>query len=284
MKFSRKKFFDAIKSNDLDLINDYLSKGIDVNITDKRVDGFTGVYSACFYNNTELCKQLLQKGASINTDKNILFWPCHKSNNELFMLLLDYKVYYDNLTLSKNLWEACTRDNLFISTHLVRLGADVNYSEDGITPLHRASRYGSIDLVKFLHKAGANIDARSYNNYTPIMYAVQTDKFDLVEYFFKAGADLEGIIIKNKQGFEVGIIAESAEMSFFYKLLINGDKVKVADFKDKLKNGYKIPQPEYNIDDTLRLPKEPYVSKLVDTIVTYENGIMKIKVIPKKKN
>ena len=54
------------------------------------------------------------------------------------------------------------------------------------TPLHLASRFAKADLVKFLIENGADLDARSYNNFTPLHVCTTAASAGLL---VKSGAD-----------------------------------------------------------------------------------------------
>jgi ankyrin repeat protein len=54
--------------------------------------------------------------------------------------------------------------------HLIEANPELIKSMDDSqrTPLHLAARFGGTDLVKFLIDRGADLDARSYNDFTPL--------------------------------------------------------------------------------------------------------------------
>ena len=71
--------------------------------------------------------------------------------------------------LNEALRTACTNDNADRARTLLTMGADVD-SEDILknTPLHDASRSGSLDCVWLLLKAGASVDVRNHRGETPL--------------------------------------------------------------------------------------------------------------------
>jgi ankyrin repeat protein len=68
---------------------------------------------------------------------------------------------------------AIRTDNLAALRELLKT-SDVNYVErrGGATPLMNAAAFGSLDAMRLLVDAGANVNARSYARATALMWAV----------------------------------------------------------------------------------------------------------------
>ena len=66
----------------------------------------------------------------------------------------------------------------FVSNIDIR--TDEYYEND--TPLHRASRFGNLATVRFLVEKGANPKILSKSGYTAYDYAVGNGKIDIAEY------------------------------------------------------------------------------------------------------
>ncbi|KAF5394332.1 hypothetical protein PHET_11799 [Paragonimus heterotremus] len=65
----------------------------------------------------------------------------------------------------------------------------INCSKDGLTPLHQACFHGHIDIVEYLLKNGADINARDPNQgYTTLMFAAITGNTRLTEMLLQYGA------------------------------------------------------------------------------------------------
>ena len=58
------------------------------------------------------------------------------------------------------------------------------------TPLHVATYYGRISMMKKLIKSGANLDAQTVEGLTPLFYAVKFNNLDAVNILIEAGANL----------------------------------------------------------------------------------------------
>lgn len=83
--------------------------------------------------------------------------------------------------------------------HLLRLGVDLDYSDDdGFTALHHACLSGFEDVVQILLDAGVDINARSLDLGTPLCLAVLREREKVVKLLLSSRADV------NKEGQWVG--------------------------------------------------------------------------------
>ena len=74
---------------------------------------------------------------------------------------------------------------LFVNTYKI----DCNVkNEDECTPLHCASLYGRLDIVNFLLKKGAAINAVNKWNQTPLLFAALCGHYRVVEFLLSKGA------------------------------------------------------------------------------------------------
>ena len=73
---------------------------------------------------------------------------------------------------------------------LINSGFNVNsqYSEDKFTPLHSASLYGRLDVVRLLLDKGAMKECKTRLGYTPLMCAAQQGHLQVVKLLFERGA------------------------------------------------------------------------------------------------
>eukprot|EP00298_Acanthocystis_sp_HF-20_P000713 c11004_g1_i1.p1 GENE.c11004_g1_i1~~c11004_g1_i1.p1 ORF type:complete len:159 (+),score=52.31 c11004_g1_i1:47-478(+) len=117
-------------------------------------------------------------------------------------------------------------------THLLSLGADVNFSEGNQNPLFLASLEGEIEVVKILVSAGASIETVGelvfgieWGQYfitgrgTPLWIAASKGNVEVVKYLLNCGAkidakgmdDLTPIEIARKNGHQdvVEVLAQS---------------------------------------------------------------------------
>lgn len=73
----------------------------------------------------------------------------------------------------------------------------------GWTPLHEACFNGWLEIAATLVDAGANINARGYDNDTPLHDAAISGKLNLVKYLLSVGADPFCKNINGKLPFDV---------------------------------------------------------------------------------
>ncbi|HCR37847.1 MAG TPA: hypothetical protein DIU37_06815, partial [Opitutae bacterium] len=114
--------FSALNSGDLEIVEQQLSHGANVNAADKY--GRTPLYRAVSRGYLEMVSLLLSHGADVNTaDEDgvtVLYWPVADNNLEMASLLLSH-------------------------------GADVNIADQGgRTPLYRAVSRGYLEMVSLL--------------------------------------------------------------------------------------------------------------------------------------
>ncbi len=75
---------------------------------------------------------------------------------------------------------------------LIERGADVNAKSDNEwTPLHWASSWVHIEIVELLLKAGADVNAKRNDGWTPLHWASANDSIELAKLLIEKGADLE---------------------------------------------------------------------------------------------
>jgi DNA-binding transcriptional regulator YbjK len=71
------------------------------------------------------------------------------------------------------------------------VGGDLNMQgEDGLTLLMHAAEKGDLEVVQFLIKNNANIDAQDENGKTALFHAVETQKFDAVQFLLHNKANI----------------------------------------------------------------------------------------------
>merc|ERR1712050_336326 len=71
-------------------------------------------------------------------------------------------------------------------------GADVNGTIDGRLPLHYASDYGQLDIVKYLCSKGAKLDAPDKHGISPLLAAVWEGHTACVQFPLEQGASKTG--------------------------------------------------------------------------------------------
>ncbi|MDX1924857.1 MAG: ankyrin repeat domain-containing protein [Rickettsiaceae bacterium] len=160
-----------------DLLRILIEKGVDLSLKDS--SNISPICAAITYNQTESAKILLENEAKIDEDEEIILMNSASRNNnlELVKLLVSKGIDVNprGLYSTTPLHEVCglMRGNSDLVKYLLTKGAIVNAIDtNGNTPLHSACKSGSIEIVKLLYIAGANIFAKNIYDETPLWAAV----------------------------------------------------------------------------------------------------------------
>jgi uncharacterized protein len=139
------KIHDATKNGDIEVIEQLLETGVDVNTEDE--DGQTPLRCAADAGHTDVTKMLIEHGADVNARGRRGYIALHraveKGHTETARLLLEH-------------------------------GADVNAVTQsmGFTPLHRAVAGRHVGTARLLLEHGANVDAENNAGMTPLVCAL----------------------------------------------------------------------------------------------------------------
>jgi ankyrin repeat protein len=128
-----------------------------VNITDKM--GRTPLMEAVIQRNFEICKELIDTGATVNCREKRNWTALHFAAQEY-----DFK----------------------IAELLLSSGAEVDAEDDnGNTPLFRSlfGSKGKGEVIKLLLQNGANREHKNKSGISPLELALQVTNFDLERYF-----------------------------------------------------------------------------------------------------
>ncbi len=87
------------------------------------------------------------------------------------------------------LWIASQEDHINGVKLLIKVGADLNQTWNGATPLFQSSQNGHVELVEILVKAGADLN-QTWNGATPLFQACQYGHAGVVNILLNAGVDL----------------------------------------------------------------------------------------------
>jgi ankyrin repeat protein len=125
------------------------------------------LFSAFEKKNIEKAKELIDKGANINYQKN------------------------DGRTALSMASDMGLEPQVELVDFLLKNGADVNIPDDsGYAPLHYSTRIGSwIKITELLVKNGADVNAKQFLGLTPFHFAAETGSLKLVKFLIENGAD-----------------------------------------------------------------------------------------------
>lgn len=100
---------------------------------------------------------------------------------------------FASMTFAADIHEAAKNGNLIRIEEILKANPDLVNEKDtaqGGTPLHYASGFGQIVVVKFLIERGADVNIHSKNGSTPLHVAVEQDFTEIVKLLIDAGADV----------------------------------------------------------------------------------------------
>ncbi len=163
LKAAEKELISATIDKDIDKVKELIKAGVDVNGTRFYYDNTTALHIAAQYNQFELAKLLIDKGANIDTKDSYGNTPLHSVRK------------------------------IEIAKLLVENGADVNSrNRDRETPLHNLAHYckgADAELVKFYISKGADVNARNNEGYTPLDIAVAMSYKNIAAALHEAGGE-----------------------------------------------------------------------------------------------
>lgn len=78
---------------------------------------------------------------------------------------------------------------------IIAAGAELGGAMDtpGWTVLHRAARYGHVEVIKAMLEAGADLEIRDYNTMTPLHWMTNYGWIEMVKFLIELGASLEAL-------------------------------------------------------------------------------------------
>ncbi|MBN2536521.1 MAG: ankyrin repeat domain-containing protein [Spirochaetales bacterium] len=111
----------------------------------------------------------------------------------IFILFMTITMSLPANPLNAALCDAAGKGELARVKELIEAGADINNHDggNGATPLHLAARYNRVEIIKFLLKKGAILDAKMGYDMTSLYWAASSCNPEAVDVLIGAGADLE---------------------------------------------------------------------------------------------
>ena len=178
---------NKVMRNDIEGVKELIASGADINQQNKMY-GHTPLIIACNYNYVDLAKLLISEGADINIrgkDGSTALIAAAANSQELVEILLSKGAEVNaKMKDGTGVFTQCINGILMESVPLqlaeilLSKGADVDESAttgaiQGYTPLMTAARNNKEELVNFLIKHGANINAKSGDGSTALSLATK---------------------------------------------------------------------------------------------------------------
>lgn len=174
-----------------------VSEDIDVNRKDKY--NFTALHWAAFFNQYDLAKKLIEKGANVNVlgPMNVTSLKAAVATGDLNLVRLLIEHGADVNSASYNgmvpIIVAINTGRLNIVRFLIEKGANLSasYSALGSTPLHIAAQVGNAKITKELIEHGVDMYSRDRDGSTALHLAARHANSEVVKYFIGLGMDVD---------------------------------------------------------------------------------------------
>lgn len=189
--------------NEICELNIIKEKGYDINESKRIKFGHSPLISAVIYNDIDLVKELIEKGAKINLRN-------HDGDTALIVSL------------------RCVNNKLQIFRELIKAGADVNIkNNEGSTALLLAIPFEKKEIIKELIKGNSDLNVKNNNGDNALLLATMFDKIIIIQDLLKSGIDVN---VKNNEGTTALIsAARYGKVEIVRELLSAGADVKIKD-------------------------------------------------------
>jgi ankyrin repeat protein len=192
----------AIWNNNSEIVQLLISNKANINYRSKK-RGLTPLMEALNLNHIDLAKLLIDRGADINIKSNdgstALIFAAGRSKEAVELLLskgADINVRNNN---NLGVFTNCVMGLFvgYVSYDLAELllekGADINEENTneymaGETPIFLVAGEDNEELIKFLIKNGANVNAKSKEGKTPLSIATEAGNANIIELLKASGA------------------------------------------------------------------------------------------------
>jgi uncharacterized protein len=197
------ELYDKVEQNDIEAVKKLLAEGADI---DEQVEvggagTMTPLLAACFYRYEDMAKLLISKGANINvktaTGQTPLMFACYHSEEIAKLLVL--KGAEINIKDGTGAFTLCINAirnggvSITLAEFLLSKGANIDETDTsgpiaGYTCLMMASGSKKPDLVKFLIKHNANVNAKTKDGITPLSMAIRENDAVTIKLLKDSGA------------------------------------------------------------------------------------------------
>lgn len=247
-------FFQAAEAGLLDVVQNHLENGVDVNQTSKPRGAITALYLASKNNQSEVVDYLVRNGASTNISKGGVVSPLEvavnsghssvarlilhhgasmngeiwrrvllcaaRENDEIMLsLLLEYGAAIKSKSdrrAESALHYAVSNDKETLMRALLSKNADVGARDKKfMTPLHVAALRGDKSALNLLLERGSHIEAQSWNKMTPL-HLIACGGRSAVTALFASMGDRAGRVLRAQTNLGFMIEPESRGINEAY--------------------------------------------------------------------
>ena len=206
------KFFKAIQAGDRDKVERMLRKTPDL-ILSKDENNLSPVMIAMYYHKFEIANLILDRMVALTVFEAA-------ATGRLVHLI-------SNLAHKPELVNAYSEDGFqplglaaFFGKneavkYLIKAGAEVNSPSKntlGVTPLQSAVAGGHLEITRLLLEAGASPNVRDRSGYTPLHAAAQNGHIEIVRSLIFGGANVEVVSEKNEKPLDMALKSEHDEV------------------------------------------------------------------------
>jgi ankyrin repeat protein len=194
--------------------------------------GETPLMMAARTGNPDGVQVLLRHGARPNVAENLrgttaLMWAAEQGHAEVVELLIKNRA---EVNVQSKVILPIRRNGL--SFDLGKGGKPNGEPIGGLTPLLFAARQGSLETVRVLRAAGADLKISAADGSRPLLVAVQNGNYDIARFLIEQGADINEanekdwtplyLAVSNRNAFKTAVPPPSSDGAFdFIKLLLD---------------------------------------------------------------
>jgi len=174
---------EACREDNAAIAEALLAAGADPSLAQS--EGETPLMAASAVGNLRIVQKLISMGVDVNAkekvqDQNALMWAADAGHADVVQALLNAKANPNAIARPSSLQRVGSLDG-------GRMWVD--HSSGGLSTLMFAARQGSLESVRELVKAGADMKYANPDKITALMIAVVNDHLDLAAELLKLGAD-----------------------------------------------------------------------------------------------
>jgi ankyrin repeat protein/RNAse (barnase) inhibitor barstar len=192
-----KKWFKAVVDGNMEVIDEMLNGGYDINMKNDHDDDKTALMMATWNNHLELVIKLLNKGADVNacdhcTHDTVIYYA--RSSLMLDTLLSHgVKIKVKNKNKFTPLMTAAYNGEVEVVDWFLSLGVDANAKDNNrCTALYYAAEKGNLEIVNMLVEGGADINEKcGYHDKPIFMAAIMHGNLNVLERLIELGVNIE---------------------------------------------------------------------------------------------